>query len=120
MGINYNAEKDTITFTFNEKEIWEQSPEDFLDALDDCLLIRIKRVKLLKITKMEEFIKKMESLAKQASQAEDSLTLQKINVEKLALKEVRHAVKLLQMEEDNIKTEMVERLSPELKERFGK
>jgi len=58
---------------------------------------------------MTEYIARHEKLAKMAREATTRLELAKLNTEKLVLKEIRHAVKLMEMEEKAIKTEMLER-----------
>lgn len=116
----YNRiDKDTIKYYKNVNEITFQTPccnenvsiqpQDLLDVLDECLLLKIKQFKLHKITKMTEYIKRHEKLAEEARNASTRLELAKLNTEKLLLKEIRHAVKLMEMEENAIKTEMLER-----------
>ena len=122
--VKYYKEVDEFVFTCSQcnkkigvsseaifpKEIIEAiGPEKFLDALDEILLLKIKQLKLHKITKMTEYIARHERLAEEARNATTRLELAKLNTEKLLLKEIRHAVKLMEMEEKAIKTEMLER-----------
>jgi len=124
LGIEYDSETNRIKIsnlvlkqTGNPDEWFiDYSPEQFLDALDDCLLLKIKQLKLRKITKMTEYIKRHEKLADEARDATTRLELAKLNTEKLVLKEIRHAVKLMEMEEKAIKTEKLERQMGEVKQ----
>jgi len=112
MDIKYIPERNIISidnsFAVAGQQL-EVRPAELLDALDECLLLKIKQLKLHKITKMTEYIKRHEELAEQAKKATTRLELAKLSTEKLILKEIRHAVKLMEMEEKAIKTEMLER-----------
>lgn len=114
--VNYDRDKDLII-------IGEQSftPDYFLDVLDECLLLRIRKIKALKITKLDELIKKNEQYEKDIDNAETKMDVSKIRIKAKIIDRVRYSVKLLQMEEDNIRNEMLGRGLPEetRKKMFG-
>jgi len=106
----YNEKTNKIVFFVGEgDEAVTIAPEALLDALDECLLMKVKNTLMLEVTKMDEYIKRMEGLAEQSRKAETGFDLQKIKEEKNCLAQIRYAVKLLEMTEDKIKNEILER-----------
>jgi len=106
--ITYDKNLDYIALKDRDNEILIH-PQDLLNVLDECLLMRLYKIKQHKIAKMAQYINKNLDLAKRAERATNKFELQKLNTVKLILKEVRHAIKLTEMEENRIKTEMLER-----------
>jgi len=105
--IKYEYDKILI---FAGDAIYEFSPEEFLDAIDECLLMRIKKLKLLKITKMTELIKKAEQYEKELETAEDRTEIYRINSKAKVIDRIRYAVKLMDMEEKQIRIEILDRM----------
>ena len=111
MTVTYNEDKNLI-------QVWDEDkamimlnipPEEFLDALDECILMRYKKLELEKIIKMSEYIKKMEQLSEDARKTETKTELYKIKVQKECLAQIRYAVRLVKKEQEVLKAEMLER-----------
>ena len=103
--IHYDKETDMIII----EEPIKITPEKLVTVLNECLLMQLYKLKLFKIAKMKEYIQKHLALAEQAQQAESGFELRKASAVKNILREVRHAIKLTEMEETRIRNELLER-----------
>jgi len=85
------------------------TPEDLLDVLDECLLMRYYKLKLFEASQIHKFVEKCLDIAKAVESAKTKFELQKLRTLNLVRKEIRHALKLAESKEQAIKIEMKER-----------
>ena len=107
--ITYDKNLDLIGLVDGKWEILVH-PEDLLDAVDECLLMRIRKIKLLKITKMAELIKKAEQFEKELEEAKNRNEIYRINSKAKVVDRIRYAVKLMDMEEKQIRIGILDRM----------
>jgi len=85
------------------------TPEDFFDAIDECLLLKVKKINLQQITNLDWYIKSMKKLADDSLKAETGLDLRRIKEAKNCLAQIRYAIKLGDMMEAKVRSEILER-----------
>lgn len=108
--ITYDEKTDSIV-------IESDSPRDvlsipvgaFLDAVDDCLELRIKKVRLNSANSLDRLAKKAWLFEEALSKAVNRTEMYRINSMAKVVDRVRYIVKLAEMEEKRWKTEMLER-----------
>jgi len=85
------------------------NPEQFLDPLDECLLMKLKKVEFLKFGTLNKLMKRLEELSDASKNADTKFKLYKIKHEKECLAQMRYLIKYKEMEQRRIKEEMLER-----------
>lgn len=110
-GISYQKDTDgewIVIGIVGDKYI-KLTPEELLNPLDECLLMRLKQTELLKFGTLTKLMKRLEELSVQAKDAKNKFALLKIKQEKECLAQMRYLVKYKEMEQRRIKEEMLER-----------
>lgn len=110
--IIYDLNTDTIIIKYFEGDRFLNiplSPEKFLDIIDECLLLRIKKIQMDKITEMATLIEKAKEFEQMLRDADNRNDIYRVNSMAKVVDRIRYCVKLLDMEERKIKTEMLER-----------
>jgi len=117
--IRYDAETHTITVGSPDDGIivYNINPEEFLDAVDECLLLKIKKINLQQITNLDWYINSMKKLADDSLKAKSGFDLRQIKEAKNCLAQIRYAIKLGDMMEAKVRSEMLERRVGKLKQK---
>lgn len=110
MQIKYNGINEEIeVIDDNGNIVLRMKPENLIDALNESLVMQIHKIRQNKITHLEYYIKQHEIWTTKLEDATDRFTLQKYATLKNVLKEVRHAVNLLEREEAKLRSEILMR-----------
>ena len=110
--VAYDSEADEIII-FDETRgstLVRLRPEVFLDTLDDCLEMRIRKIRLNEANSLDRLAKMAWQFEKDLGDAEDRLEIYRINSRAKVVDRVRYVVKLTEMEEKRWKMERMERM----------
>ena len=108
MEIEYVKANNTIIIKQNSNTV-SVTPEALLDALDECLLMKVKKINMQQITNLDWYITSMKQLADESKKAETGLDLRRIKEAKNCLAQIRYAIKLGDMMEAKVRSEILER-----------
>jgi len=107
--MNIYFDKDKKVIIIEEGWVKEIPPEQFLNAVDECLLMKLKKVEFLKFGTLNKLMERLEKLADESASATKNIEIRRIVVEKNCLAQMRYLIKYKEIEQRRIKEEMLER-----------